>query len=82
MDTEAESCTVDSGIQTDYEWVMTAKCLDESADSAGSHAWLMVICDLWMVWIIWILLLILEPMMKVVDTEVEDNMITASDFTV
>ena len=35
-----------------------------------------------MVYVIWMFLLVLEPLMNVVDTEVEDNMITASDFSV
>lgn len=43
---------------------------------------MIVMFDLFMVWTIWIILLVIEPLMKITDTEVEDKVITASDFTV
>lgn len=38
--------------------------------------------DIVMVWTVWIIIMVMEPLMKITDSEVEDKMISASDFTV
>lgn len=66
----------------DFEWIMTASCSASQFEITDLHSWIIVGCDLLMVFLVWLIVLTLEPLMKIVDKECEDAIITASDFTI
>ena len=70
---------------------MTAECREEEITILGNEQWtvtrtkvgmIVVIFDLLIAFTLWISMVVLKPILKITEQEIDEDTITASDYTV
>ena len=87
----AEKCKLGKSNAKSWQYSLIAECSEKTITILGNRAWtvdrsaaavVVVMFDLLVAFVLWISMVALKPILAVSEKEIEDNAITASDFTV